>query len=110
MMYHIPDVLSADQVAEFTRQLALAEWVDGRVTVGSQGAAVKQNQQIQQKKLLRCILASLLAEWLRATEQVRQQAMLSLLLNQGMREGRQHPFHSNESASHPVAACLTAHC
>ncbi|MGA6513412.1 hypothetical protein ACPEF8_08495, partial [Klebsiella sp. K796] len=22
MMYHIPDVLSADQVAEFTRQLA----------------------------------------------------------------------------------------
>ncbi|OLL59586.1 DNA invertase, partial [Escherichia coli] len=32
--------------------------------------------------LLRCILASLLAEWLRATEQVRQQAMLSLPLNQ----------------------------
>ncbi|RCK93901.1 PKHD-type hydroxylase, partial [Klebsiella pneumoniae] len=46
MMYHIPDVLSTDQVAEFTRQLAQAEWVDGRVTVGSQGAAVKQNQQI----------------------------------------------------------------
>ncbi|MEI3785505.1 Fe2+-dependent dioxygenase [Klebsiella pneumoniae] len=42
MMYHIPDVLSTDQVAEFTRQLAQAEWVDGRVTVGSQGAAVKQ--------------------------------------------------------------------
>lgn len=37
MMYHIPDVLSTDQVAEFTRQLAQAEWVDGRVTVGSQG-------------------------------------------------------------------------
>ncbi|VTM53224.1 iron-uptake factor PiuC [Klebsiella pneumoniae] len=41
MMYHIPDVLSTDQVAEFTRQLAQAEWVDGRVTVGSQGAAVR---------------------------------------------------------------------
>ncbi|HBR3016785.1 TPA: PKHD-type hydroxylase, partial [Klebsiella pneumoniae] len=25
MMYHIPDVLSTDQVAEFTRQLAQAE-------------------------------------------------------------------------------------
>ncbi len=46
MMYHIPDVLTADQVAEYGRLLAQAEWVDGRVTVGSQGATVKQNQQI----------------------------------------------------------------
>ncbi len=37
MMYHIPDVLTADQVAEYGRLLAQAEWVDGRVTVGSQG-------------------------------------------------------------------------
>ena len=43
MMYHIPDVLSTDQVAEFTRQLAQAEWVDGRVTVGSPGEAVAQD-------------------------------------------------------------------
>lgn len=46
MMYHIPDVLTADQVAEYARLLAQAEWVDGRVTVGSRGATVKQNQQI----------------------------------------------------------------
>ncbi len=37
MMYHIPDVLSTDRVAEFTRQLAQAEWVDGRVTVVERG-------------------------------------------------------------------------
>ncbi len=55
MMYHIPDVLSTDQVAEFTRQLAQAEWVDGGVTVGSQGAAVKQNQQIDTRT--RCMPA-----------------------------------------------------
>ncbi len=58
MMYHIPDVLSADQVAEFTRQLAQAEWVDGRVTVGSQGAAVKQNQQIDTRTPLYARLRS----------------------------------------------------
>lgn len=46
MMYHISDVLTADQVADFTRLLTQADWVDGRITVGSQGATVKQNQQI----------------------------------------------------------------
>ncbi|EEW2234978.1 DNA invertase [Escherichia coli] len=37
---------------------------------------------LQQKKPHRCISASLLAEWLKATEQGHQQVMQSLLLNQ----------------------------
>ncbi|MCS5969526.1 Fe2+-dependent dioxygenase [Klebsiella variicola subsp. variicola] len=65
MMYHIPDVLSADQVAEFTRQLAQAEWVDGRVTVGSQGAAVKQNQQIDTRTPLYARLQAAVLDALR---------------------------------------------
>ena len=69
MMYHIPDVLSADQVAEFTRQLAQAEWVDGRVTVGSQGAAVKQNQQIDTRTPLYARLQAAVLDALRGHPQ-----------------------------------------
>lgn len=46
MMLHIPEVLSAGQVAHLRDKLDAAQWVDGRVTVGSQGAHVKQNQQL----------------------------------------------------------------
>lgn len=38
MMYHIPGVLSPQDVARFREQLEQAEWVDGRVTTGAQGA------------------------------------------------------------------------
>lgn len=41
MMYHIPGVLSPQDVARFREQLEQAEWVDGRVTTGAQGAQVK---------------------------------------------------------------------
>lgn len=69
MMYHIPDVLSTDQVAEFTRQLAQAEWVDGRVTVGSRGAAVKQNQQIDTRTPLYARLQAAVLDMLRGHPQ-----------------------------------------
>ncbi|MGX7904423.1 PKHD-type hydroxylase, partial [Klebsiella pneumoniae] len=69
MMYHIPDVLSTDQVAEFTQQLAQAEWVDGRVTVGSQGAAVKQNQQIDTRTPLYARLQAAVLDMLRGHPQ-----------------------------------------
>jgi len=46
MLIHIPDVLSKAQVAEFRAQLAAADWVDGRATVGVQGAQVKRNRQL----------------------------------------------------------------
>lgn len=41
MMYHIPGVLNADEVAQFRAQLDQAPWIDGRATVGNQGAQVK---------------------------------------------------------------------
>ena len=46
MMYHIPGVLSAQDVAWFREQLDAADWVDGRATTGAQGAQVKNNQQV----------------------------------------------------------------
>lgn len=41
MMYHIPAVLTPQEVDDFTAQLQQAEWVDGRVTTGDRGAQVK---------------------------------------------------------------------
>jgi PKHD-type hydroxylase len=46
MLLHIPDVLTAEQVAETRRLLDQAEWVDGRVTAGPQSARAKDNQQL----------------------------------------------------------------
>ncbi len=46
MMIHVPKVLDAAQVAECRRALETAEWVDGKATVGEQGALVKSNRQL----------------------------------------------------------------
>lgn len=48
MLLRVPQVLSAAQVVELRKRLDAAggDWVDGRVTAGSQGAQVKRNQQI----------------------------------------------------------------
>ena len=46
MMLHVPNVLTAEQVAECRRLLAGAEWTDGKTTVGQQGAQVKRNRQL----------------------------------------------------------------
>ena len=46
MMYHIPGILSAQDVAWFREQLDAADWVDGRAPTGAQGAQVKNNQQV----------------------------------------------------------------
>ncbi|SDS12904.1 PKHD-type hydroxylase [Halopseudomonas litoralis] len=46
MLVHIPEVLSKAEVAEVRRRLTAAEWVDGRATVGHQGAQVKRNRQL----------------------------------------------------------------
>ena len=51
-MYHIPGVLSPKDVARFREQLEQAEWVDGRVTTGAQGAQVKNNQQVDTRSTL----------------------------------------------------------
>ncbi len=48
MLLHIPKLLNEDQLALVRASLDApnAPWVDGRVTAGHQGAAVKKNQQI----------------------------------------------------------------
>jgi PKHD-type hydroxylase len=46
MILHIPQMLTADELANIRERLAKASWVDGRVTAGHQGAKVKSNLQI----------------------------------------------------------------
>lgn len=46
MMLHIPAVLTREQVSAMRRQLDASDWIDGRATVGDQGAKVKQNRQL----------------------------------------------------------------
>jgi PKHD-type hydroxylase len=46
MLLSIPDILTAEQVAEARRLLDKAEWIDGRVTAGYQSAKAKDNMQI----------------------------------------------------------------
>lgn len=46
MILEIPDVLPPAQLADARARLESADWVDGRVTAGHQGARVKDNQQI----------------------------------------------------------------
>lgn len=46
MLLAIPNVLSAPQVAEARKILESAEWVDGKISAGHQGARVKDNMQL----------------------------------------------------------------
>ena len=46
MMLHVPEVLSPDEVRKIRAALDGADWIDGRETVGQQGAQVKQNRQL----------------------------------------------------------------
>jgi PKHD-type hydroxylase len=46
MMVHIPNVLTAEQVARCREVFDRAQWADGRVTAGHQSAQVKKNLQL----------------------------------------------------------------
>jgi PKHD-type hydroxylase len=46
MLIAIPNVLTAEQVVQARQTLGSAEWIDGLVTAGHQGARVKDNRQI----------------------------------------------------------------
>lgn len=56
MLLHIPQILNAEEVAEFRRRLDAADWTDGRETVGPQGAKVKRNEQLPDNSPLRAQL------------------------------------------------------
>lgn len=49
MMLHIPQVLSSDQVRQLRAALDATQWIDGRETVGEQGARVKRNRQLPEQ-------------------------------------------------------------
>lgn len=46
MLLHIPDILSAEQLAHCRARLASAAWADGRITAGHQSAKAKDNAQL----------------------------------------------------------------
>jgi PKHD-type hydroxylase len=46
MLIQIPDVFTAEQVAQARRRLDAADWVDGKVTAGHQSARAKDNSQL----------------------------------------------------------------
>jgi len=46
MLLHVPEVLTAAQVADARSTLDRAAWTDGRVTAGHQSARVKRNRQL----------------------------------------------------------------
>jgi PKHD-type hydroxylase len=52
MMLHIPGVLSADQARGMRERLRATDWIDGRASVGSQGAQVKRNRQLAEGSAL----------------------------------------------------------
>ena len=49
MLLPIPDILTAEEVAQFRAALARADWADGRVTAGAQAAQVKNNLQLTEE-------------------------------------------------------------
>jgi PKHD-type hydroxylase len=49
MMLHIPNVLTVEQVREMRVRLDAADWLDGKTTVGAQGARVKNNRQLAEQ-------------------------------------------------------------
>lgn len=46
MLLQIPNVLTAEQVAQCRQALGSADWADGRITAGYQSAQAKHNQQL----------------------------------------------------------------
>jgi PKHD-type hydroxylase len=46
MLLTIPDLLNAEQVSRARELLDVADWVDGKVTAGTQSARAKSNQQL----------------------------------------------------------------
>lgn len=109
-MYHIPGVLSPQDVARFREQLEQAEWVDGRVTTGAQGAQVKNNQQVDTRSTL---YAALQNEVLNA---VNQHALffaaalprtLSTPLFNRYQNNETYGFHVDGAVrSHPQNGCM----
>jgi PKHD-type hydroxylase len=53
MLLHLPAILAPEHVARMRARLDAADWIDGRATVGAQGARVKRNEQLPDHAPLR---------------------------------------------------------
>lgn len=62
MLLHIPGVLDRERLTRIRAALEGAEWVDGRQTVGAQGAQVKRNLQLAEDSPLRRELGALVLD------------------------------------------------
>ena len=62
MLLHIPEVLSAEQVAYCRRALETADWADGRVTAGYQSAKAKHNLQLPETQPLATELGAIVLQ------------------------------------------------
>jgi len=68
MMLHIPGVLEREQVARMRERMNGApEWVDGRESVGPQGAKVKRNRQLAEGSPLAVELGQVVSQALMAS-------------------------------------------
>ncbi|CDG81003.1 2OG-Fe(II) oxygenase superfamily protein [Janthinobacterium agaricidamnosum NBRC 102515 = DSM 9628] len=65
-MLHIPGVLTPEQVAGFRQRLAHSDWIDGRASVGAQGAQVKRNRQLPEGSPLALELGEIVSRALSA--------------------------------------------
>lgn len=67
MMLHIPGVLDREQVARMRERMnGASEWVDGRESVGPQGARVKRNRQLLEGSPLAVELGQVVSQALMA--------------------------------------------
>ena len=62
MLLHVPSVLPQAQIAQIRTQLANADWVDGRETVGILGAQAKRNLQLAEGSSLRLQLGRIILD------------------------------------------------
>lgn len=62
MLLHIPDILSAEQLAQFHARLDGADWADGRLTAGYQSAQAKHNGQLREDDPLARELGAVIAD------------------------------------------------
>jgi PKHD-type hydroxylase len=69
MMLHIPGVLSPEQVQAMRARLRESDWIDGRASVGSQGAQVKRNRQLSEGSPLAVELGQIVSAALMANPQ-----------------------------------------
>jgi len=68
MMLHVPNVLAAEQVRDMRARLDAADWLDGKTTVGAQGARVKNNRQLPEHGPLSRELGQIVLDALKASD------------------------------------------